>query len=51
VMLHLLWHLAISIEERSLAAQFGQEYLDYASRTGRFIPRLFPLRGRAWPIA
>jgi len=48
--LHLLWHLVISIEERSMVAQFGQEYLTYARHTGRFIPRLFSFRDRAWPI-
>lgn len=41
VLLHMLWHLVIPIEERSMMALFGEEYLAYASRTGRFIPRLF----------
>ena len=40
-MLHLLWHLVISFEEKGMAAQFGNEYLVYAKRTGRFIPRFW----------
>ena len=47
VALHLLWHLVISIEERSMLNQFGEEYSAYASHTGRFFPRLFHSRGRA----
>jgi len=39
--LHLAWHLVIVPEERSMAAQFGDKYLAYAKRTGRFIPRLW----------
>ena len=40
-MLHLLWHLVIAFEEKGMVAQFGNEYLVYAKRTGRFIPRLW----------
>ena len=29
-----------SIEEESLEARFGEEYLQYTQRTGRFLPRL-----------
>ena len=47
VPLHFMWHLVISIEERSMVAQFGQDYLTYASHTGRFIPRLFRFHDRA----
>jgi len=37
--LHVIWHLAIPLEERLMVARFGDEYRAYASRTGRFIPR------------
>jgi len=30
----------VSIEERKLAERFGDEYLAYQARTGRFVPRL-----------
>ena len=40
VALHVLWHLVIAVEEKGMVAQFGDEYLAYAQRTGRFIPRL-----------
>jgi protein-S-isoprenylcysteine O-methyltransferase Ste14 len=41
VALHLLWHLVIVFEEKNMVAQFGDEYLTYAKRTGRFVPRLW----------
>ena len=41
VVLHLIWHFAISYEEKSMAAQFGSEYSAYAKKTGRFVPRLW----------
>ena len=41
VALHLLWHLVIALEEKGMVAQFGDEYLVYAKRTGRFVPRLW----------
>jgi protein-S-isoprenylcysteine O-methyltransferase Ste14 len=37
--LHLLWHLVIVLEERLMAARFGEEYRLHAQRTGRFVPR------------
>jgi protein-S-isoprenylcysteine O-methyltransferase Ste14 len=37
--LHPLWHVLIRPEERLLSEAFGDEYDDYASRTGRFMPR------------
>jgi protein-S-isoprenylcysteine O-methyltransferase Ste14 len=40
--LHPLWHLLIRPEERLLTSLFGAEYLEYAARTGRFLPRLRP---------
>ena len=30
-------------EEAAMAAQFGEEYVSYARRTPRFLPRLGPL--------
>lgn len=47
VALHILWHLVIAIEERSMITQFGADYLAYASHTGRFVPRFFHSRDRA----
>ena len=47
VALHLLWHVIISFEEKNMVTQFGNEYLTYAERTGRFVPRLFQSRRRA----
>lgn len=44
--LHVVWHLVIASEERTMVTQFGSEYMAYASRTGRFVPRLTQLRGR-----
>lgn len=41
VALHLLWHLVIGFEEKTMTAHFGNEYLAYAKRTGRFVPRLW----------
>lgn len=41
VALHLLWHLVIAYEEKGMITQFGEEYLAYAKRTGRFVPRLW----------
>jgi protein-S-isoprenylcysteine O-methyltransferase Ste14 len=37
--LHPLWHVMIRPEERLMADAFGAEYLRYAARTGRFLPR------------
>lgn len=37
--LHLAWHVVIPIEERLMVDHFGDEYRDYARRTGRFVPR------------
>jgi protein-S-isoprenylcysteine O-methyltransferase Ste14 len=36
---HALWHLVVRPEERMMAAEFGEAYQVYASRTGRFVPR------------
>lgn len=37
--LHLLWHRLVPREEAMMAAVFGDVYLTYAARTGRFLPR------------
>jgi len=39
--LHPIWHLLITKEEKMLAENFGDEYREYAARTGRFFPRVF----------
>jgi protein-S-isoprenylcysteine O-methyltransferase Ste14 len=36
-----LWHRLIRYEEDLTVAVFGQQYQDYAARTGRFLPHLF----------
>lgn len=46
VSLHPLWHWVIRKEEKEMQAQFGDEWVDYASRTGRFVPRLIPFRSK-----
>jgi protein-S-isoprenylcysteine O-methyltransferase Ste14 len=46
VSLHPLWHWVIRKEEKDMQAQFGDEWVDYASRTGRFVPRLIPFRSK-----
>ena len=42
------WRLAVS-EERDVSKEFGERWLDYASRTPRFIPRL--VRQRPVPLS
>ena len=37
--LHVLWHWLAPCEERMMEAHFGEEYKQYATRTGRFVPR------------
>jgi protein-S-isoprenylcysteine O-methyltransferase Ste14 len=39
VALHPLWHWLVRGEERLMTQQFGEEYVRYAERTGRFVPR------------
>jgi len=36
----LVYNYRISVEEKALKAEFGQEYVDYAARTKRLIPFL-----------
>lgn len=40
VLLHPVWHYVVRYEERLMVEIFGQSYVDYQERTGRFIPRL-----------
>jgi protein-S-isoprenylcysteine O-methyltransferase Ste14 len=40
VALHPLWHVLVRREEGTMARIFGETYRRYASRTGRFLPRL-----------
>jgi len=40
--LHPVWHWVIRKEERVMEDQFGKAWRDYAARTGRFFPRLWP---------
>ncbi|MBI4799259.1 MAG: isoprenylcysteine carboxylmethyltransferase family protein [Desulfarculus sp.] len=44
VALHPLWHYLIKTEEDLAREVFGQQYAQYASRTGRFFPRLLPAK-------
>ncbi len=39
-LVHLLCHIIILYEEFLMKKKFGQEYIDYCIRTGRFFPRL-----------
>jgi len=41
VLLHPVWHWLVAREERLMERLFGETYLEYARRTGRFFPRLF----------
>jgi len=39
LILHPVWHYAIRYEERLMVQVFGNQYLEYRQRTGRFVPR------------
>ena len=41
VLFGLVYNYRISIEEKAMRAEFGQEYVDYAKKTKRLIPFLF----------
>ena len=41
VLLHPIWHWLVKKEEIAMTDTFGDDYRDYARRTGRFIPRVF----------
>ena len=36
-----VWHWNIRREEELMKQEFGQEYIDYCARTGRFFPKVF----------
>ena len=40
VLLHPVWHGIVRREERLMVDLFGQAYVEYQARTGRFFPRL-----------
>jgi len=40
VLLHPVWHRLVSKEEKTMLENFGDEYREYATKTGRFIPRI-----------
>lgn len=40
LLLHPIWHCLVRQEETAMRERFGEEYGDYARRTGRFLPRL-----------
>ncbi len=39
-LLHPVWHYVVRYEERLMVDIFGQSYVEYQRRTGRFFPRL-----------
>lgn len=40
IFLHPVWHCVVRHEERLMVHIFGQSYVEYQKRTGRFFPRL-----------
>ena len=40
MLLHPVWHYVVRYEERLMVEIFGQSYVDYQKKTGRFFPRL-----------
>jgi protein-S-isoprenylcysteine O-methyltransferase Ste14 len=40
LLLHPIWHNLVKKEEISMFDTFGDQYRDFATRTGRFIPRM-----------
>jgi protein-S-isoprenylcysteine O-methyltransferase Ste14 len=45
VLLHPIWHYLVKYEERSMINIFGEAYLEYQKKTGRFLPKLMTTRG------
>jgi protein-S-isoprenylcysteine O-methyltransferase Ste14 len=45
VLLHPIWHYLVKYEERSMIDIFGEAYLEYQKKTGRFLPKLMIKRG------
>lgn len=38
VLLHPVWHFVVRYEERLMVGLFGEAYLEYQKKTGRFLP-------------
>lgn len=45
LLLQPVWHFLVTTEEEMMVKHFGNEYRRYAARTGRFVPRLWSVRG------
>jgi len=45
--LHPIWHRIVISEEKMMVKSFGEKYLQYARRTGRFLPEFSSLMKRA----
>lgn len=41
ILQHPVWHWVVRYEERLMIDLFGQPYVDYLAKTGRFFPRLW----------
>ena len=44
VLMHPIWHRLVRKEETTMLDNFGDEYREYAIRTGRFVPRIWNWR-------
>jgi protein-S-isoprenylcysteine O-methyltransferase Ste14 len=40
VLLHPIWNFLVSFEERRMIDTFGETYIEYQKKTGRFFPKL-----------
>ncbi len=40
ILLHPIWHRLVKKEETTMTGIFGDVYMDYARRTGRFVPKM-----------
>jgi protein-S-isoprenylcysteine O-methyltransferase Ste14 len=45
VLLHPIWQYLVKYEEEMMIDIFGEEYIDYQRKTGRFLPKLMINRG------
>jgi len=45
VLLHPICHYVVKYEERLMINVFGEAYLEYQKKTGRFFPKLMSLKG------
>jgi protein-S-isoprenylcysteine O-methyltransferase Ste14 len=41
ILLHPIWHWIVKPEEKMMVEVFGDEYVEYMKRTGRFLPGCF----------